>query len=202
MSCVKPKNLPTQPTPTVGTAHPPPAAPRQPTTTAPRTWAQVVAGPAQPRHQTPRQVKKATPQTVSLDEIAQLAHATLEKKTMARLAALEKKLEQETAARVEQGAKIDAIFEFVQKASAPPCPATPHTGRDEPAKKRSKPCRQGSQDVWVTLPQEEGALQECSDGEPRHSKKGHGGQHGRGKSQKAKEGRTAGRKKSHKRRRS
>ena len=106
------------------------------------------------------------------------------KKALARLADLEKRMDAETAARAEQGAKIDAIFAFIQNMSTPPRPATahsatPHARGEEPAQKRSKRSRRSSdQDQWVTLPQPAGRP-DGSDTEKESSVKDHEEKKGR-----------------------
>ena len=126
-----------------------------------RTWAQVVAGRTQLQ-------PKARAQTHMQDDPKGKTQMQMQKMT-ARMAELEKRLDRETSARAEQGAKIDAIFAFVQSVGTSPRPADTHAAatrarENEPTQKPKRSRRNSGEDTWVTLPPREEGLPQDEQG--------------------------------------
>ena len=184
----------------------PPTATKRSTVSAHRTWAQVVAGDAKPRPKAPKPACEPDAQSRKADARIQQALASLEKKTEARLAAMEKRIDKEAAARADQTAKIDAIFAFVQNVGASPRQASAHSApssarEGEPSQKRSRRDRRGSgEDLWVTLPEHEPALPRRSSAEPEEgAQEGKAGNRGPRKTTPQSRAKTAPRKRAQKR---
>ena len=150
-----------QPGPQVASAAPPaqrrqPATKMKMATEGTRTWAQVVAGEPVARRAPTAQQDKAQKKVGQMAEQLAKMEARLEKRTQERMAALERKLDNERAAREEQAAKIDAIFAYVQQSAGTSCqPAAPRAGAqgEGQAQKKRMPRRASEESEWTTVEQ-------------------------------------------------
>ena len=157
-----PRDLPREAGPSPP-ARPPPAATLQTKGAAPRTWAQVAAGQSGQMPGTTDAIERRIEEHMEkTQEQLKCMEARMEKKTQTRMMDPEERINSEKDARVEQSAKIDAVFSFIQNsASGSPPPSPPathsHVHKEEPAQKRRKSCRRKSDasnaSEWTTVPQ-------------------------------------------------